>query len=307
MEKKFVVFVLLGIFFIVTFIFQASKAYATFDCLTLTTSSSQSEKDYCKNELAQIEAQLADLLNKQKEQQKQTGTLKGDVDFLTSQINALKTKIKARAVAIAQLKVDIKDKTNTIASLSEKIAREHESLAQILRNTNEFDDENIVSLILSNESISDFYSDLESFNSIKQAVKASVDIINGMKEQTETAKQDLEKKQDAETDAKAELESAQRKVAQSEASKKELLTISKQKEVAYQTLAAQKKIQADKIRAALFPLAGISTKIDFGTALQYANEVNSKLKRIRLEAHCLVLRVFRKKLSSVLLLIMQMK
>ena len=277
MEKKFVVFVLLGIFFIVTFIFQASKAYATFDCLTLTTSSSQSEKDYCKNELAQIEAQLADLLNKQKEQQKQTGTLKGDVDFLTSQINALKTKIKARAVAIAQLKVDIKDKTNTIASLSEKIAREHESLAQILRNTNEFDDENIVSLILSNESISDFYSDLESFNSIKQAVKASVDIINGMKEQTETAKQDLEKKQDAETDAKAELESAQRKVAQSEASKKELLTISKQKEVAYQTLAAQKKIQADKIRAALFPLAGISTKIDFGTALQYANEVNSKL------------------------------
>lgn len=277
MEKRTIVFIFVSLFLSFIFSFQGIKAYAAFDCLTLTTSSSQSERDYCRNELTQIEAQLADLLSKQKEQQKQTGTLKGDVDFLTSQINALKTKIKARAVAIAQLKVDIKDKTNTIASLSEKISREHASLAQILRNTNEFDDENIVSLILSNDSISNFYSDLESFNSIKQAVKDSVDIINGIKKQTETVKQDLEKKQDAETDAKAELESAQKKVAQSEADKKELLAISKQKEIAYQALAAQKKAQADKIRAALFPLAGISTKIDFGTAFQYANEVKSKL------------------------------
>jgi membrane-bound lytic murein transglycosylase B len=55
------------------------------------------------------------------------------------------------------------------------------------------------------------------------------------------------------------------------------LAISKDKEAAYQKLAAEKKAQADRIRAALFPLAGISTKIDFGTALGYANEVKSKL------------------------------
>jgi membrane-bound lytic murein transglycosylase B len=173
--------------------------------------------------------------------------------------------------------VDIKEKANTIGSLTEKIAREHESLAQLLRNTNEFDDENLVDLILSNDSISNFYSDLESYNSIKQAVKASVDIIRGVKTQTEVAKQNLEKKQNAETDAKAELESAQKTVAKSEADKKQLLAISKQKEDAYKQLAAQKKAQADRIRSALFSLAGISEKIEFGTALSYANEVKSKL------------------------------
>ncbi|MCC7160809.1 lytic murein transglycosylase [Candidatus Nomurabacteria bacterium] len=275
MDRKAIVFIFLGL--LLVSLFTAHKSYAEFDCLTLSTSSSQSDKDYCRSQLASVEAELNELLNKQKEQQKQTGTIKGDVDYLNSQIKALKAKIKARALAISQLKVNISEKVSAIQSLTEKINREHASLAQLLRNTNEFAEDNLVTLILSNDSISNFYSDLESYNSIKKAVKASVDHINGIKIQTEAAKQDLEKKQDAETDAKSELESAQKKVAKSEADKKELLAISKQKEDAYKKLAAQKKAQADKIRSALFSLAGISTKIDFGTALQYANEVKNKL------------------------------
>jgi membrane-bound lytic murein transglycosylase B len=275
MTKTVIVFIVALSFIFVSFF--AVKANADFDCLMLTTSSAQSDKDYCREELTKIEAQLTDLLNQQKNQQKQTGTLKGDVDYLTSQINALKVKIKARALVIAQLKMDITEKTNTITSLLEKIAREHQSLAQLLRNTNEFDNENLVNLIISDNSISNFYSDLVSYTSIKQAVKASVDIINGVKAQTEVAKTDLEKKRNAETDAKAELESAQKTIAKSEADKKQLLAISKQKEVVYNKLAAEKKIQADKIRSALFSLAGISQKIDFGTALAYANEVKNKM------------------------------
>ncbi len=88
--------------------------------LSLNTSSSVTDKAYCQDQLNQIEAQLTDLLNQQAEQKKQTGTLKGDVDYLNSQINALKVKIKARALVIAQLKVDITDKANTITSLSAK-------------------------------------------------------------------------------------------------------------------------------------------------------------------------------------------
>ena len=263
--------------FFILFGLSTHKTNAAFDCLQLTSTSNQSDKDYCQNELKQIEAQLEDLLNKQKEQQKQTGTLKGDVDYLSSQIDALKAKIKARALVIAQLKINITEKVNTIQSLSQKIDREHESLAQLLRNTNEFDDETVVHLILSDDSISNFYSDLESYATIKQAVKASTDVIRGIKNDTEDAKQELEKKQNAETDAKAELEDAQKKVAVSEAEKKQLLAISQQTEAAYQKLAAEKRAAAAKIRSALFPLAGTNVKIEFGTALEYANEVKNSL------------------------------
>lgn len=273
MTKKLVI---VFIFLLIVLIFPKHKSDAAFDCLTLTTSSSQKDKDYCKKELANIENQLADLLAKQKEQQKNTGTLKGDVDYLTSQINALKTKVKARSLVIAQLKVSIKEKNSKIESLLDKIDRQHASIAQLLRNTNDFDNENIVHLLVADQSLSDFYNDLESYASIKAAVKTSIDEIKGVKSETEAEKQDLEKKQNLETDAKAELESAQKKVAQSEAEKKALLAISKQKEAVYQQQAAQKKAQADKIRAALFPLAGTTQKIEFGTALLYANEVKGK-------------------------------
>jgi membrane-bound lytic murein transglycosylase B len=253
------------------------SVHAVFNCLNLTSSSSEADKDYCKDELADIEAELAKLLDLQKKQQKQTGTLVGDVNYLTSQINALKTKIKSRSLVIAQLKVAITEKVAKINSLEAKIAREHESISQLLRNTNEFDNKNLVHLVLSDENISDFYSDLESYASIKKAVKESVDTIRGVKTETEVAKTDLEKKQDAETDAKAELENAQKKVAVSEAEKKRLLQISKQTEAEYQKLAAEKRVQAAKIRSALFPLAGIAQKIEFGTALAYANDVSSKV------------------------------
>lgn len=278
MGKKSIVFILLIAICSFSFNgFTIPVAHADFDCLTLTPSSSQANKDYCKQELTQIEAQLADLLAKQAAQQKTTGTLKGDVDYLNSQIAALKTKITARSLAIAQLKVNITEKVKTINTLSSKIDRENASLAQLLRNTNEFDDKTLVNLVLSDGTISDFYSDFESYDTIKQAVKASTDVIRGIKTDTESAKQDLEQQQNAETDAKAELVSAQQQVAKSEADKQQLLVVSKQTEAAYATLAAQKKAQADKIRAAIFNLAGVSTKIDFGTALQYANEVKAKL------------------------------
>lgn len=273
-------------FFLIIFliVFLASSLYiplradaqAQFDCTTLNTSSTPDQKVYCQQELTQIEAQLAQLVAQQKQQQQTTGTLKGDVDYLTSQINALTVKVKARSLAIASLTVDISNKATTIQTLSDKIDSENQSLAQLLRNTNEFDKENIVNLVLSDDTISDFYSDLESYSSIKEAVKASVDQINGVKAETEIQKQNLITQQNAETDAKAQLMDAQQQVAQSKAAQAQLLAISQNKEAGYALLAAQKKAQADKIRAALFPLAGISQKIEFGTALQYADKVQQK-------------------------------
>jgi membrane-bound lytic murein transglycosylase B len=271
MVKKFSI-----LFFVLFFLSGAQNASAVVDCSVSGNIITQADKDFCYNELTQTEAQLADLLNQQKEQQKRTGTLKGDITYLTTQINALKTKIKARSLAIAQLKISITSKVNKIETLSEKIKKEHQSLAQLLRNTNEIDNENMVHLIFSNSSVSDFYSDFYTYASIKQSIKTSVEQINGIKTQTEAEKKDLEKKQNAELDTKSELENAQKKVVQTESNKKELLAISKKKESDYQKLADEKKARANKIRGALFSLAGISQKIDFGTALQYATEAKSK-------------------------------
>lgn len=269
MTRKIIIVFLFSLFLLSSFFFF--KTTLAFDCLLINSDSSAEQKKICQNELNNIEAELAELIKKQDLQKKQTGTLKGDVSYLNSQIKALQTKVKARSLAIAQLKVSINEKQNKIGALSERIEKEHESLAQLIRNTNELDNENILHLVLSDGTVSDFFSDVESYASIKKAIKKSVAEIRGVKEETEVQKKDLEKKQDAETDAKVELETAQKKVSQSEAEKKKLLQVSQQKESEYKKLAAEKKVRADKIRAALFPLRD-SQAIPFGTALAYAEK-----------------------------------
>ena len=270
MVKKFAI---VFIFIFAVLFMNGVKALAVLDCSDV--SYAKSNKNQCQNELTQLNQQLAQLSQQLTAQQKQTGTLKGDITALTTQINALKTKIKARGNVIAQLGNSINEKISTISSLSNKIDNEHESLAQLLRNTNEFDNENSIYLILSDSKVSDFFSDLESYSSIQGAVKSSVEKITGIKKDTEQEKQSLQTEQSAQMDAKAELESAQKKIAQSEADKKQLLTISKNKESAYQLLVAQKKARANKISAALFQLRD-SKAIPFGTALTYAKEVQQK-------------------------------
>ena len=275
-RKTIIAFIFLFIFSIlgVTLTLGKVPIISAADCSD--PSYAKTNESFCRSELKNTEAQLAALLKQLASQNKQSGNYASEVKKLTTQIDALKAKIKARGLVIAQLKNDITKKVSTINTLSEKIEIEYQSLAQLLRNTNEFDNANIMHLILSDENISDFYSDLESYNSIKQAIKTSVDEINGVKTETEGQKKDLEAKQSAEMDAKYELESAQKKVAQTEAEQKKLLASSKDKEVAYQKLAAEKKAKADKIRSALFSMAGTSQKIDFGTALSYANEAKTK-------------------------------
>ena len=68
--------------------------------------------------------------------------------------------------------------------------------------------------------MSSFYRDLDSYASIKRAVKVSVDQIRGVKSQTEEEKKSLEEKQNAEADAKFELENSEKKVKQSETEKR---------------------------------------------------------------------------------------
>jgi len=275
-RKTVIVFIFLFIFSVLgmTINFSKTEISSAADCSD--PSYAKANESACRNELKDIEAQYAALVKQLASQNKKSGNYASEVKSLTIQIDALKAKIKARGLVIAQLKNDITKKVSTINSLSEKINSEYQSLAQLLRNTNEFDNENILGLILSDQSISDFYSDLESYNSIKFAIKSSVEEITGVKTETEAQKKDLEIKQNAEIDAKYELESAQNKIAQTEADKKKLLADSKNKEAAYQKLAIEKKAKADKIRSALFSLAGTSQKIDFGTALGYANEAKNK-------------------------------
>ncbi len=236
----------------------------------------QDERARLQSELSALEAEIAQKQTELKNQQGQSQTLTSDIARLKKQVDTAKLNIRAKNLAIKELSGEISVKSNQIVNLTEKIENEKESLAQLIRNTRAMDQTTLVNLVLSDKSISEFYSDVAAYDSIKLAVKQSVDKILGLKTETETAKQILEKKQDAERDAKAAIEQSKKQIEKNQAEQNQLLSISKNKEKEYQAILADRASKVAAIKAKLFNLAGGSQAIRFDVALQYAEQAADK-------------------------------
>lgn len=263
---------------IISFIFIFVSIFNFFQLQNIAYAQTpESERAKLEAELKQYEAEIVKLEAELKAQRSKSGTLKGDISVLTAQINKNKAAIKARTLAITKLSGEIEEKNKTINVLGEKIDKQKESLAQLVRKTEELDNNTFIHLVLSRESLSEFYADVDSFSSVKNSIKGSVEEIRGDKEVTEAEKETLRQKQDQELDTKAELERAKKLVEQSEAEKKKLLNISQNKEKEYQQLVADRAKKVAEIKSRLFKFAGGATKaIPFSAALAYAEGIQGK-------------------------------
>lgn len=222
----------------------------------------------CEKEIAEGQA----VLNGQKEK---SASLTRDVALLRSRIDAAKKKINQKDAEIKKIGRDIDKKEDTIEALEGDIELGKESLSQLIRRTNEIDQMSFANALLSSDSISDFYMDIDSFASLKKSVQSSVQDIKVTKEKTEGVKQELETQKDKEIDAKKEIESQKSLVEKDEAEHKTLLSISKTKEAEYQQVLADRQAKAASIRSALFKLRGQGA-IPFGEAYDMAKIAGSK-------------------------------
>lgn len=266
-EKRFlIVFIVL----IVVTVLAASRVNPIMADNTTALSNAQADKARLEAELEKLEKEIA---AKQKELESQKGqsvSISRDIAVLTSQIEKSKLDIKAKNLVIQKLGGEINTKNKKIEALSTKIEKEKESLAQLIRKERQIGDRPILALILSQESISDAYGDIDAFASIKRGIQESVDEIRGVKSMTEAERKELEVKKNQEIDTKAELENAKKKVELSEAEKQKLLSISKNKEAEYQKVLDEKAKRRNEILTALFNLRDTSA-IPFSKALEYAN------------------------------------
>ena len=229
----------------------------------------QADKAQLQNELSNLEQEIAKEEANLTSQKDTTGSISRNIASLNAQIKIAKLNISAKNLMIKKLGGEITQKSQKIQILSTKIESMKESLSQLIRKDRELDDKTILALILSEDSISDAYGDINNFSSIKRSIKTSVDQINGVKTETETEKNTLEIKKSAQVDEKVNLENAKHQVEVSEAEKQKLLSISKDKEKEYQKILTEKAKRRSEILAMLFDLRDASA-IPFGKALEYA-------------------------------------
>jgi peptidoglycan hydrolase CwlO-like protein len=234
------------------------------------------------DERARLEAQYAELQKEIAEWQKvlddtqaKKNSLQGDVTALNAQIKKAQAEIKQRTISITGLTAEINARSKTIKTLDQRVARGQESLAAMLRTVRETDDSSIAEVLLSSHTVSDFFTDADALLSIEGKLSDLFGQLHGAKTQAQSERDTLAKKQDAELDARHDVEVKKKAVSQSEAEKQALLTITKNQEQQYQKVLADRQQQAAKIRAALFPLRD-TQGIAFGTALDYAATASQK-------------------------------
>ena len=220
-------------------------------------------------ELLQIEKEIEKERVVLSEKQREAVSLSRDVAILNANIKKAQLGIRARDLTIEELHEDIGEKGEFIGVLNEKTDREKQSLSQLLRKTNEIESTSLVEIMLGNQNLSDFFIDLDSFESINQALDASFKEIKAVKNATETEVKKLEEEKDEEVNLLLLQEAEKRRITQDEAEKQRILAVTKGEEKVYQKIIKEKEKTAAEIRTALFALRG-SSAISFGRAYELA-------------------------------------
>lgn len=223
-----------------------------------------------EQELSVLENQIEEYRGLIKEKQKNAVTFERDIFILNSKIKKALLEIQARKLSINRLTDNISERNLIINNLSEKIISEKLSLAEFIRKINELDETSLVELFLKYNNLSDFFVELDTYDTIQAAMRNSLFDIRETKTMTETEKEELQKQKDQELELKTIQELQKKRIEEDESDKKNLLNITKGQEKKYQQILNEQQKKAAEIRTALFALRG-SPAIPFEKALKYAS------------------------------------
>ena len=227
-----------------------------------------------EQDLVNLEAQIKALNETIAKTKNQGASLKNDITRLTAEITANKLKIQSFDKNIKKLNQNITEKNKTIGVLDAKMDREKDSLAQIMRKTRYLEQYSLLDFGLQTQSLSTFFSDVDSFSTLNQALNQSFEEIRDTKSELEGAKAELQESKDEETQKKIAQEAEKKKVEANQKEKNSLLTITKNQEAEYKKVLADREKEAAKIRARLFDLRDAGA-ISFGVAYDYAAKASA--------------------------------
>lgn len=201
----------------------------------------------------------------------QRDIIRQDIAIINAQIKEAQAKIAVRTATINGLSRDINSKIESIEELSAKLERSSASLAELVRKTAENDAVSLPHILLGKKSFSEFFVEVDSFETVKEALNASMEDVRTYRTKTEEEKEALEERKDRELDARQAIETEKREIERKKAERDQLLSVLNKQADAYQRLISDKERRLAQIKSALFQLSG-GEGIPFAEAYQYAIE-----------------------------------
>ena len=261
--KKTFLFVLL---FSLSIFFLPNFSFSQVDCKT---------KKECEALLEKYEAEIKQLEGIIAKTKQEKESRKKRILYLQSKIRELELRIKQNSILINDLTYQIKDTEKSIYDTSAKILELQSKLTEVLQAIYEQSNKSSIEILLSSETLSDFFDNLVYLEGLVKKSQQFLDEIRDLKVTLEKQKESLDKEKD-ELEKTVRLSLLQK--SENEKIKKEQERVLALTESQYQKYLAEKREKERKIeeiRARLFELAGISKAPTFGQAYDIAKWVSS--------------------------------
>lgn len=255
------------------FVVAALAAFMTFT-LDAAAQDSGSQRDSLTKQIEALEREAADLDNQISKTQSEAKTLENQIKIFNNEIKRREVEIKRLALAVRQADIDIQAKTAGIEELETRIKKNRIILAASIRKIYDYDQESTIAILAKNETLSEFFSALDSVKNLQAQVDDLVTQLKGDKSQLEEDKTELQDFRAEQSSLKALAEVERRAVQEKKLEKDRILKLTRGKEAVFQQLLTQKKRDLAALKTQLFYLE--KTGISAADALKFAELAASR-------------------------------
>ena len=191
------------------------------------------EMQALEEEIEKWEGELEVVGEQKKTLNSELNYLKTTEKKLTTDLSITSNQIQSTSLKIEQLSLEIDDKVDNIE-------KSELALAEALRSIHINESYTLLETFLANKSMSDFWNDLESLESLQNEINLKTKTLKELKNGLETDKTESEKNKEELSVYQGKLADQKQIVATTKAEKNELLTETQNQESAYQKILDEK-------------------------------------------------------------------
>lgn len=260
---------------------------------TETTANTQTESEKKSSDLqtqrAELESQLAEYERQIEETQKtideykkKGGTLKNEISSLNAKIDKLNLQIKAVTVNLSKINQDIINTQKQIGTTEDKIDTRKEALIKAVRVIYQSDNQNMMTILLANNTLSDFFGNLNNITLVQNNLRLALEQVTKLRQELLSQKEELTLQKEDIENLKAIQQAQKRTIQLTQTEKNKILQETKGKESEYQKILVKTKESAAQIRSRIFELLGggqltFEKAYDFARLAEKATGVRSAL------------------------------
>lgn len=201
-----------------------------------------------------VEKEIAEFEGAIRQKQEEQASLSGQISIIQDSISQIELKIQNTQLEMDQTRLKIDQLNLRIEQTKQKIEDNKNRLAELLRLLYRYQDKSLLEVLLTNDSLSQFFDEVRSVETIQGEGQRVLDEVKRLKGELENNLLDLEKQKAELENLQKDLENQQKELEGSKKEKENLLNVTKGQEAEYQTLLENKKADAASINNQILDL-----------------------------------------------------